>query len=140
MIYISKDKRERVQSLLNECTEHINALLNNKVIITLRVSPAEIDEELIREKVCESFELSWKDIYSHRRDRHTSNARMCYCYLLRTYLNLSYTVIGKMVNRDHSTIMHEVRKIAGYLTVKDENIEEHLVPIIHYLNAINEPQ
>lgn len=69
-----------------------------------------------------------KDILGKSRKRHIVNARFELFYRMRTDLCMSYMRIGKLVKRDHSTIMHGVWKIRQKILdadkAKTEN--EHL--------------
>ena len=40
------------------------------------------------------------------------NARQLVCYLVRRLTPLSYSQIGKLVNRDHATVVHSIQKIS----------------------------
>lgn len=51
-------------------------------------------------------------IGSDRQDRAATAARMMACWLLRE-VGKSYPEIGRMVGRDHSTVMYACRTIAG---------------------------
>lgn len=49
-------------------------------------------------------------VFSRRRDMsEIINARKALCWLLRTEFRLSYPRIGKLVMRDHTTVIHHVR-------------------------------
>lgn len=140
MLYIPASQRSRVQSLLTECEEHIRAALGLNVIASVIIRPAAVDEETIKDKVCEVFEVPWEHIYAHRRTSNTANARMAYSYLLSKFMRMSYPAIGKLMNRHHTTIIYEVRKAEGYLQVQDAQVAPKLTAIITYLNSINEPE
>lgn len=61
-------------------------------------------EVAINRKVTEA------QILGRRRDRHIVVARHEACYRIRSELRLSLPDIGKIMGRDHTTILHGVRK------------------------------
>lgn len=49
------------------------------------------------------------------RKRHVIQARFEVFYRLRVELNFSYTKIGNLMKKDHSTVLHGVSKVRGML-------------------------
>ena len=66
----------------------------------------------IIESVMRNFPMiTWTEIISARRSRHIIEARhKCFVAVFTERPDLSYPAIGKIFNRDHTTIMHAVRK------------------------------
>lgn len=56
--------------------------------------------------------VSYDDILSKSRKARFVKARRELCFILRTYLHLSYPQIGEIINRDHTTIIHAVREFS----------------------------
>lgn len=52
-----------------------------------------------------------KDIVSQSRKRSTADARAIVCYILHRHLGMSSTEVGKMLNRDHSSVLAAVKKV-----------------------------
>jgi chromosomal replication initiator protein len=68
--------------------------------------------EAIQERVSRHFGVSVTDLRSHRRDRSVTVARQIAMYLSRTLGQVSFPSIAeKFGGRDHSTVMHAVRKV-----------------------------
>jgi chromosomal replication initiator protein len=68
--------------------------------------------ETIQERVSHHFGVSVTDLRSHRRDRSVTFARQIAMYLSRTLAQVSFPSIAeKFGGRDHSTVMHAVRKV-----------------------------
>lgn len=87
----------------------------------------------VAEIVANEFRLSVLDMQSHRRDRDSVDARMALAYLARKFTNRSLPTIARFLGgRDHSTILHAVRKIGerrkqnGEMNSKLERLEEIL--------------
>lgn len=57
--------------------------------------------------VLEWFDITVEDLVAHRRQRHLVHARAMFVWLTRTYRpEVSTTVIGRWIDRDHSTVLH----------------------------------
>ena len=51
------------------------------------------------------------DILSNNREQHTTHVRHIAMYLCRELLDTSYPRIGRVLHRDHSTVMHGCKVI-----------------------------
>jgi hypothetical protein len=71
----------------------------------------EADRQLFAE-ICDAVKLPIKDCVSKRRDSRTARRRMMVMYLLREMTDLTTLAIGRLVHRDHSTVMHGCKMIA----------------------------
>jgi chromosomal replication initiator protein len=68
--------------------------------------------EAVQERVSHHLGVSVTDLKSHRRDRSVTFARQIAMYLSRTLGQVSFPSIAeKFGGRDHSTVMHAVRKV-----------------------------
>jgi chromosomal replication initiator protein len=68
--------------------------------------------EAVQERVSHHLGVSVTDLKSHRRDRSATFARQIAMYLSRTLGQVSFPSIAeKFGGRDHSTVMHAVRKV-----------------------------
>jgi chromosomal replication initiator protein len=76
----------------------------------------EISLNLIMDEVSDFFSLTVADLCSPSRNRQLVTARQIAMYLARELTELSLPVIGKAFGgRDHTTVMHANRKIAGLM-------------------------
>ena len=64
------------------------------------------EERLLR--VCEKHGISTEMLRCHRRDKALVAARRECCVELRT-LGLSLPNIGKLMNRDHTSVLHHLK-------------------------------
>lgn len=60
--------------------------------------------------VCEATGVRENEFLSQRRNRHIAEARFVAWRLMRAYTELSYPQIGRLCNRDHTTILSGVKK------------------------------
>ena len=74
------------------------------------------------------YDISATDLLSNKRNRNFSYPRQICMYLCREYTHISLDEIGlKMGNRDHSTIMHGIKKITDDLEKGDDTLKESLI-------------
>ena len=82
-----------------------------------------IDE--IQKKVAEHFNISVKELQSSRRARTVARPRQVAMYLAKQLTSRSLPEIGRKFDRDHTTVMHAVRKIEE-LIIEDSNLAENI--------------
>eukprot|EP01034_Spumella_vulgaris_P041039 gene41039-50778_t len=69
---------------------------------------------LITEAVAEATGVSAHDIRTHRRAREVMEPRHMVCWLAARLTTKTYGQIGTALGgRDHTTVLHAVRKISG---------------------------
>ena len=68
----------------------------------------------IMKAVAESYGITIDELRSHSRIARIATARAVVCYLLYRYFNYSTKDVGNMVLRDHTTVMHNCRKVQGF--------------------------
>jgi chromosomal replication initiator protein len=67
--------------------------------------------EFIVEKTAAFYSLSPEDILGKGKTKNIAAARQIATYLMRKLTTLTLEEIGNVLNRDHSTILHSIRKI-----------------------------
>lgn len=82
-----------------------------------------IDE--IQKKVAEYFNISVKEMQSSRRARNVARPRQIAMYLAKQLTSRSLPEIGRKFDRDHTTVMHAVRKVEELL-VEDVSMTESI--------------
>ena len=80
-----------------------------------------IDE--IQKKVAEHFNISVKEMQSARRARTVARPRQIAMYLAKQLTSRSLPEIGRKFDRDHTTVMHAVRKVEE-LILEDSSLAE----------------
>lgn len=63
------------------------------------------------EAVASEFRFSVDQLRSQIRKQELVDARHVFCWLARNHSSASYPMIGRMLDRDHSTVMHGVKVI-----------------------------
>jgi chromosomal replication initiator protein len=82
-----------------------------------------IDE--IQKKVAEYFNISVREMQSSRRARNVARPRQIAMYLAKQLTSRSLPEIGRKFDRDHTTVMHAVRKVEE-LIVEDASLAESI--------------
>lgn len=67
--------------------------------------------------VAEFYGITLEALQSSKRTRPLPDARAIIFWLLCFTLNMSTTEAGKLLNRDHSTVVIAIRKVENWLTV-----------------------
>lgn len=116
---ISSNIRE-LEGALNRIVAHAGlmkqpvTLENTQVVLSdlLRASERRITIDEIQRKVAEHFGIRMADMHSARRSRNVARPRQIAMYLCKRLTQRSLPEIGrKFGGRDHTTVMHAVRKI-----------------------------
>ncbi len=88
-----------------------------------------INVESIQNLVASYFNLNIKEMLSPRRSRSLARPRQIAMYLAKQYTTNSLPDIGrKFSNRDHTTVIHAVKKI-DELIKKDNEIKQNIIEI-----------
>lgn len=91
-----------------------------------------IDE--IQKKVAEYFNISVKEMQSSRRARTVARPRQVAMYLAKQLTSRSLPEIGRKFDRDHTTVMHAVRKVEE-LVLEDSSLAENVDALRRILEA-----
>ena len=92
----------------------------------LKSNSKKITIEEIQKKVAEHFNIRLTDMHSPRRSRSVARPRQIAMYLAKSITSRSLPEIGrKFGGRDHTTVMHAVKKIEE-LKQEDNNFNEDI--------------
>ena len=92
----------------------------------LKSNSKRITIEEIQKKVAEHFNIRLTDMHSPRRSRSVARPRQIAMYLAKSITSRSLPEIGrKFGGRDHTTVMHAVKKIEE-LKFQDNNFNEDI--------------
>jgi chromosomal replication initiation ATPase DnaA len=78
---------------------------------TLQKVPEKV--AMVEKIISDTSLVSIKDMRGHMRLPEYVDARMAVWYVLHTKLNMGYSVIGRIYNRDHSSIVYGVQKASN---------------------------
>jgi chromosomal replication initiator protein len=94
-----------------------------------------LDADCIQREVARYFRIPVDDLKGERRVKHVAHARQVAMYLCRTLTAASLPEIGKKFNKDHSTVLTSVRKIAT-LKSSDEQLKLELGELAQKLGPV----
>ena len=90
---------------------------------------------LIISQVCKFYSIDEASLRGTQRNKGTVEARQVAIYLIRRMTNLSTTEIGDEFGKDHTTMMHSIKKVETALNAGDENLQNHIRDIIANINS-----
>ncbi len=67
--------------------------------------------ELIIDKIADFYNISPEEISGKGKTRNVANARQMAIYLIRKLTSQTLEDIGKLIGRDHSTVLYSIRKM-----------------------------
>ena len=109
-----------LEGYLSRCVFYAGLLKKPKVTLEvaqealknyITVSKVTFDSDKIIEKVCKYFEVSKNQLLGRDRKKELSYPRQICMYLLDNMLEMPYTSIGKIFNKDHATVIYCKNKI-----------------------------
>ena len=95
--------------------------------ILVTSQPVSVVIDNIIEKVSFTFGVEPEQLKSERRDASINNARQAAMYIIREITGLSQDEVGKVFNRNHSTVNNSLK-----------NVQEKMNSDTKYKNLINE--
>ena len=81
--------------------------------------------DMISELIARQFKVSIADMKSRSRKRSLAFPRQVAMYLCRKYTEDSLADIGRAFNRDHSTVLHSIKKVTT-MSVRDLSVDAQL--------------
>jgi chromosomal replication initiation ATPase DnaA len=78
----------------------------------------------IIDEVCKARRISENDLLSRRRTDEYVRVRHEICYRLKRETSLSLPQIGRMLNRDHTSVIHGIRKWEAMLAATAKATDE----------------
>ena len=90
---------------------------------------------LIISQVCKFYSVDESVLRGTLKNKGTAEARQVAIYLIRKLTNLSTPDIGKELNKDHSTILYNIKKVEQALASGDATLQNHIRDITANINS-----
>ena len=90
---------------------------------------------LIISQVCKFYSIDEALLRGSLKNKGTSEARQIAMYLIRQMTNLSLPDIGREFNRDHSTVIHAIRKVEATLKNGNSVLQDNIRDIMANINS-----
>lgn len=122
-IEVLRDKNKALKKEIEKLKDLLDKHLNIK---TIRMDKEQQKEYAITiaEKVCDYYQIPYGKMMSKYRGDEVALARQMSMYLTKEKTELNGEEIGKIFNRDRTTVLHSIQKIQGQLTNKfDDSIK-----------------
>lgn len=100
---------------------HIDMDMIREVVANVVGTHKPLTVEMISELIAGQFQVSVKEMQSRSRKKRLTFPRQIAMYLCRKHTDDSLTDIGRAFNRDHSTVLHSIKKVTN-LTVRDSSV------------------
>ena len=117
VLTISKDVIIKKSVLKYTC--HAGCILN-VIEKHIRFVQKELPLEFILSKVCKSMNVDIKDVKSKSKKTMLVQARAIFSLVSAFTTHKSYEEIGKIINRDHSSIVHYINKLIFWHKISDK--------------------
>jgi|SRR6185503_2770544 len=86
------------------------------------VDTTPLDARSIIYLVTDYYQIKERSIYGKSRQIGFCIPRQVAIYIIKKKTNLTSVAIGRLFNRDHSTILHSINVINNYFFTKNESI------------------
>ena len=137
-----RDRSHKISSNIRELEGALNRIEAHAILIgrpvtlemvqdvlhdLLKANDRRVTIEEIQKKVAEHFNIKLSEMFSPRRARSVARPRQIAMYLSKQLTTRSLPEIGRRFgNRDHTTVMHAVRKVEELRSLDatiDEDVE-----------------
>lgn len=88
-------------------------------ICVLPIPETHLTVDGIKRVVCKHFGISHNDMISPRRDHAVQRPRMIAMFLAREFTSHGLPALGRYFRRDHTSVLHSVRKAAEMVAAGD---------------------
>lgn len=80
--------------------------------------------DIIKHKVCEYYGVTFEEIAGTTKPGNIVRARHVFCYLAYKLTKQTFAQIGKLINRDHATVLFGKNKVAFEVEMYQTSREE----------------
>ena len=91
---------------------------------------------LIISQVCKFYNVDEMILRGSQRTKNVAEARQIAMYLIRKLTNLSLPDIGQEFAKDHTTVLHSIRKVESDLAKGDTTLQNNLRDITANINSM----
>ncbi len=91
---------------------------------------------LIISQVCKFYNVDEMILRGSQRTKNVAEARQIAMYLIRKLTNLSLPDIGQEFAKDHTTVLHSIRKVESDLARGDTSLQNNIRDITANINSL----
>ena len=116
-----KAVKARLRSPVKKTALDVKVPTSPEPIIEAKTSlPLMTKSEMIIREILMKYKITKADLLSHKKSKAFVQARFECAYRLSSELNLATTAIARIMNRDHTSIVHARRKYKKKLDKENE--------------------
>lgn len=126
-------KHETMQRQYEEKLKQLRHELLNPKIKYVKTSE---DWELVLREICQVYETSPSEVLGTSRKADFTIPRHLFCYIMRFHYGYKTTQIGRILVKDHSTVLNACKQIEYYLEY-DKILRRNYTAILEILGFNN---
>jgi chromosomal replication initiation ATPase DnaA len=130
---------EEVLKRVDDCRREVEVILDKPVKLELKiestVSPPEIIS-LLKATICETFNVTWEQISSKDRKTEIKLARHFFCHFTKTLLGLGCAAVGRLINKDHTTVLNAWAVIRNDLSTHEAKTVRYHKILLEKLSVV----
>lgn len=92
-------------------------------IVPHRLGAEDVHPDHILSVVCDQYLVTRKDLTGRSRARELVMPRQIAMYFIKQFTKLSLSDIGRIMNRDHATVLYSIRKVKDFIEIEPETAE-----------------
>lgn len=109
-----------LKEILQECQQKVTTLLGRPVVIHYSMTINSVPYSQLAAIICQVCSVTWKSILDHDRKANVVIARQLFCYFASEVLHKQVTEIGRIIGKDHTTVIHGRGKIRNMIDTEDD--------------------
>ena len=114
-----------VKNLINKWQNELRQIVGDDVELTAYRPSKKMKFGELKQIICKSTDVTPEKLVQKRRFTEQVEARYLLCLFAWEYLEMSLTEIAKELHyKDHTSVMSGIRKIHGFMDIKDERVCE----------------
>ena len=129
------EKIAGLKEILEKCRVDIEQLISVPVSVNYRIKFHHLPTSELIKIICDTCEVKWHEVQGESRKSHIIIARQLYCYFATQIQKKSLVTVGGMINRDHTTVIHNRDKI---ITMKANGDELYMIAFNEIERRIDE--
>ncbi|MEQ1677882.1 MAG: helix-turn-helix domain-containing protein [Chitinophagaceae bacterium] len=120
MSTIIQQQKQRVKEIMAEAEQKITTEIGRPVNLLYKIKVNHMNPQLIIQQVLAVCGVTYGELVSKSHEQRYVVPRRIVMWLTTYYCGLSDTEVGKLINRDRSTVSHGIVSMNDSLDVQDD--------------------
>jgi chromosomal replication initiation ATPase DnaA len=127
-------KMERMRKMYEDkLAELRHEILNPRIKYTKKLE----DWEVVLAEICKVYNVTPAMVISNSRKMEYTAPRHLFCYILRFHYGMKVVAIGRILIKDHTTVLHACKTIEYYLEY-DKILQRNYATLLEVLGFNND--